>query len=112
MTFTERELVETVGAITLRQLRLWVRRGWVVPAQGENGPVFDEADVARARLVWQLRCDMNVNDDAVPVVLALIDQLHGIRQELKAVLGAIGDQPGDIRQRIRSAYRTRRSAPE
>lgn len=107
MTLTERQVVDAVGAVSLRQLRLWIRRGWIVPAQGESGPVFDEADVARARLVCQLRHDMNVNEDAVPVVLALVDQLYGVRRELRTVLRAIGDQPQEVRRRIRDAYRAR-----
>ena len=50
MTLDERTVVARVQRLTLRDLRLWVREGWVRPAQSEGGPVFDELDVARSRL--------------------------------------------------------------
>ena len=46
MKLTEEQVVEAVGTISLKQLRVWVSRGWIVPAHGESGPVFDEMDVA------------------------------------------------------------------
>ena len=72
MTLKDREVVEQLGTLTLTELRLWVSEGWVTP-DDEQG--FAEIDVARVRLVCQLRRDMNVNEDAVPVVLSLLDQL-------------------------------------
>ncbi len=31
---------------------------------------------------------MNVNDDAVPIILALLDQLYGLRRELRTIATA------------------------
>ena len=107
MRLTEKQLLRALEAVSRRQLRLWINRGWIVPALGEAGPAFDETDLARARLVSHLRHEMNVNEDAVPVVLALMDQLYSIRHELRTVVEAIDDQPHRVRRRIREAYRTR-----
>ncbi|ASY65642.1 hypothetical protein SJ05684_b46600 (plasmid) [Sinorhizobium sojae CCBAU 05684] len=107
MKLREREVLEVFGAVTLRQLRQWVQRGWIMPSQGEGGPLFDEVDVARIRLVCELRSDMNVNDDAVPIILALLDQLYGLRCELRTVATALVDQPEDVRQRLRQALSAR-----
>lgn len=107
MRLTEKQLLDALEAVSRRQLRLWISRGWIVPTLGEDGPAFDETDLARARLVCQLRHDMNVNEDAVPVILALMDQLYGVRRELRTVAEAIDDQPQEIRRRIREAYRVR-----
>ncbi len=107
MKLREREVLEVFGAVTLRQLRQWVQRGWIMPSQGEGGPLFDEVDVARIRLVWELRSDMNVNDDAVPIILALLDQLYGLRCELRTIATALVDQPDDVRQRLRQALSAR-----
>lgn len=104
MRLTEAEVVERSGRMSIRRLRLWVRNGWVAPVIGERGPVFDEIDVARVRLVCELKSDMNLNDDAVPVVLSLIDQLHGLRCELRSLAEAVERQPEEVRQRIRETY--------
>ena len=100
MKRTETEIVAEVEELTVRRLRLWVRRGWVAPRQHEDGPVYDELDAARVRLVCQLKSDMNINDDAVPVVLSLIDQLHGLRRQMRALTDAVDRQPGEIREMI------------
>lgn len=104
MRLTEQEVIATVQQISLRRLRLWVRNGWIAPAVGAEGPTFDEADVARIRLVCQLKDDLNLNEDAIPVVLSLMDQLYGLRRELKTLVRAIDSQPHGVRNRIRSAY--------
>lgn len=105
MRWTETEVVAEVTEITLRRLRLWVRNGWVIPAAGDEGPRFDALDIARIRLVCQLKDEMNVNDDAVPVVLSLLDQVYGMRRELKTLAQAIDQQPDTVRDQVREAYR-------
>ena len=55
----EREVVEQLGTLTLSELRLWVSEGWVTPQENHS---FAEIDVARVRLVCQLRQDLNLND--------------------------------------------------
>jgi chaperone modulatory protein CbpM len=37
-------------------------------------------DVARARLIRDLKDDFGVNDAGVDVILHLLDQLHGLRR--------------------------------
>ena len=50
MRMDERAVVARVERLTLRELRFWIREGWVRPAESDAGPVFDELDVARIRL--------------------------------------------------------------
>lgn len=104
MRLTEKDVIEQVREVSLTRLRLWVKEGWVAPAVSDGGPAFDEADIARIRLVCELMDDLNVNEDAVPVVLSLLDQLYGVRRELKVLARAIESQPEDVKRRIRDAY--------
>lgn len=60
----------------------FVSRAWISPLE-PSGPLFDEEDLARARLIQDLRERMGVNDDAVPVILHLVDQLNRFHLELK-----------------------------
>lgn len=101
----EREVVARVRRLRLQELRLWVQNGWIKPAGSDRGPVFDDLDVARIRLVCDLRKEMSLPNDAVPVVLSLIDQIHGLRRELHGLAQAIDTQPAEVRQAIASAYR-------
>ena len=101
----ERQVVATVRRVSLRELRLWVDMGWVRPSQGQTGQVFDDLDVARIRLVCDLRKEMSLPEDAVPVVLSLLDQIHGLRRELRGLAGAVDAQPDATQQAIVAAYR-------
>lgn len=100
----ESEAVARLG-VAAAELRLWCRSGWLAPADGERGPVFDELDLARARLVHELRDDLGLDDGAVPVVLSLLDQLYGLRCELRTLAQAVEQQEEEVAARIRAAYR-------
>jgi chaperone modulatory protein CbpM len=107
MSMDERSVVAEVRRVTLRELRLWVREGWVQPAQGERGPVFDEVDVARIRLLCDLRKEMALPSDALPVVLTLIDRLHETRRELRHLMDALEEQPEEVRRSVAQHVRKR-----
>ena len=72
----EHRVVAEIHRLTLRELRLWMREGWFQPAQGEAGPVFDDVDVARIRLVCDLRKDMELPSDTNPVPQRAIKAPH------------------------------------
>lgn len=105
MRLSERDLVDLEEPLTLRRLRLWVRKGWIAPITGATGPRFDDLDVARIRLVCQLKDVLALNDDAVAVVLSLMDQLYGVRKELRTLAAAIERQPEGVRREIIRAIR-------
>jgi chaperone modulatory protein CbpM len=104
----ERSVVAEVRRVTLRELRVWVREGWVQPAQGELGPVFDEVDVARVRLLCDLRKEMALPSDVLPVVLTLIDRLHETRRDLRHLMDALEEQPEQVRRSVAEHVRERR----
>ena len=54
----------------------WVEAGWLTPHQETAGERYSSIDLARAYLIRDLK-DLGVNDDGIPVVLDLIDQVHG-----------------------------------
>ena len=71
------------------ELTTWIEQEWVLPARQGDTHVFNEADVARVRLICDLRRDMAVNDEAVPVVLQLLDQIYALRDTLAEFRTAI-----------------------
>jgi chaperone modulatory protein CbpM len=83
-----------------REVFAWIERRWVLPARGDHGYLFDEVDVARARLICDLRRDLSVDEETVPLVLSLIDQLYELRRAMREVSAAIQAAPPDARNAI------------
>lgn len=108
MIYAEHEVVARVGTLSLRDLRAWVRAGLVAPQRGEDGPVYDDEDVARLWLICDLRKDMAIPQGAVEVILSLVDQRDGLRRDLALLTAAIADQPEEIRRSVAAAFAARR----
>ena len=72
--------------LNARALDAWIEAGWLRPHGSPPSREFSEIDVARARLIGDLRGDLGVNDEAVPVVLDLIDQIHGLRRLVRELV--------------------------
>jgi chaperone modulatory protein CbpM len=60
-----------------RTLTAWVEAEWLVPVASKKTLQFSEADLARARLIQDLKVDFGVNDEGISIVLHLLDQLYG-----------------------------------
>lgn len=82
------------------ELTRWVEQRWVEPEPEDGGWAFREIDVARVRLIHELHRDLEIGEDALPVVLGLIDQVYELRCRLKLMAAAIDDQPAAVRQAI------------
>ncbi|MCL2429472.1 MAG: chaperone modulator CbpM [Alphaproteobacteria bacterium] len=85
---------------TVMEIASWVERGWVQPEHDGDQLVFQEIDVARVRLIRDLRHELALGEDAVPVVLSLMDQVYELRNQLRTVLHAIENQSTDVRQSL------------
>jgi chaperone modulatory protein CbpM len=83
-----------------RELAAWVERRWVKPVRQGDDLLFDEADAARARLIDELRHDMALDDEAIPVVLGLLDQLHLMRRTLARVCAALDEVAPEVTARL------------
>jgi chaperone modulatory protein CbpM len=91
MTMETREFLRVVR-IRIEALNVWIESGWLMPQHnGEGG--FSEIDVARAQLICDLQ-HMGVNDDAMPIILDLIDQMHGLRRTVRALLSEVAAPAG------------------
>jgi chaperone modulatory protein CbpM len=84
------------------ELTTWVDRGWVVPESADTGLVFHEIDVARVRLIHDLRRDLDIGEDAMPVVLSLLDQVYELRGTLKSLLLALQSEPPNVQAQVLS----------
>lgn len=87
------------------ELTTWIERRWVRPQSSSAGWVFDEVDQARITLIHELRDEFMVNDDALGVVLSLLDQLYAARRMLKSVEDAVEALPPPMQREIRQHLR-------
>jgi chaperone modulatory protein CbpM len=101
---TEQDVVARVQSLTVTRLRIWVRQGLIKPANES----FSEADVARAELIHTLEDELGFAEEDVPVLLNLIDQIHGLRSELVGLLEALNELPPDMRATVRMRIEQRR----
>jgi chaperone modulatory protein CbpM len=92
--------VEDELAIEGHVLRNWIEQRWIRPTLNDGEPLFDEADMARARLIAELRQDFNVSDEAMPVVLQLLDQVYALRKALNDLTQAIKACPAEVQEMI------------
>ena len=72
----------TCSGLQVRTLEFWLEQRWLIPEETSAGMNFSDIDVARARLIQDLKTDFGVNDEAIDVILHIIDQLHGLRRAL------------------------------
>ncbi|GIL40644.1 hypothetical protein [Roseiterribacter gracilis] len=91
-------VLEQVRGLDRRQLENFIAQGWVRPENDQ----FDEIDVARVRLIVELRNEMAVEDDTIPLVLSLLDDLYDTRRRLRNLLNAVAAQPEPVRAAIRA----------
>ena len=68
---------------------LWVDEGWLAPSRPTGKWTFSEIDLARTRLIQDLTRDLGVNDEGIPIILSLVDQLLGLRRALGGLLVAL-----------------------
>ena len=90
MSVETREFLLTAH-LKAEALETWIDAGWLAPRDNGEGRHFSEVDLARVRLIQDLQ-DLGINDDAIPVILDLIDQLHGLRRVLREVLSTLTAQ--------------------
>jgi len=69
-------------------LEAWIEAGWLIPRRDAGGWTFSEMDLARARLICDLKRDFGLNDEGVAGTLDLLDQIYGLRRALREVLSA------------------------
>ena len=96
-------LVAQFPGLEVGELSCWVDRHWVTPDLDDSETwIFTEIDIARVRLIYDLRHDLDVAEDVVPLMLSLLDQVYDLRCTLKAVNRAIAQQPREVRDAVQA----------
>jgi chaperone modulatory protein CbpM len=54
----------------------------ILPCDCEKN-LLDEEDIARLKLIRDLKRDLGVNDESIPIILHLLDQIHALKLRIK-----------------------------
>jgi chaperone modulatory protein CbpM len=95
-------VLRLIGGLEADELRRWIAERWVRPESEPNGYVFHEVDVARVRLIRELRYELAIDEEALPVVLGLLDQVYTLRRRLVRLQALIEEQPPELRAALRA----------
>ncbi len=105
MQISEEDLVVHIESLSIHRLHRWIRLGWVRPERREGAALYHDVDIARIRMLHDLEHDLEFDEETMPLILSLLDQIHGLRNELRALAAAVEEQPPAVRERILFAYR-------
>jgi len=75
----------------------------VRPDRRDGEFAFSDIDVARVHLILELRDQLDVDEDALPVVLLLLDQLYDLRRQVRVLADAfVRVAPSDVQRNLAS----------
>jgi chaperone modulatory protein CbpM len=74
-------------------IRECLQNAWIEPLEKEAGKLAQE-DLARLLLIRDLMQDMGVNNESVPVILDLIDQIHALQGRVRLLGEKIKEKLG------------------
>jgi chaperone modulatory protein CbpM len=97
------ELTRRFAALDRIELPRWIENRWVLPDEEGGRWVFHEVDIARVELILEIRREFAVDDEAMAMVLRLLDQLYNMRRQMRRLCEAIECQPPEIRDAIKKA---------
>ncbi len=84
--------------IDVERLDKWLSAGWLFPRREDALTDYSDIDLARAHLIRDLS-ELGVNDEAIPIVLDLVDQLHGMRRAMRELLATVRAQDTGVAPR-------------
>jgi chaperone modulatory protein CbpM len=60
----------------------YIQEEWINPFEKD---ALDDEDVTRIRLIRDLIENLGVNEESVPIILHLIDQIHALQMRMKDI---------------------------
>ncbi|MEM1363193.1 MAG: hypothetical protein AAGF94_16015 [Pseudomonadota bacterium] len=108
LIYSEEEVIAAVPGLDRVMLMRFVETRIVIPIQrDETPPAFNQTDAARLRLACELCDSLDLEDDALAIVMGLIDRLHSVRADLRAVLEVVETLPEAERRQVTDALAQR-----
>lgn len=94
------EIISLVPELNRTDLERWIHEALIEAEQDHGAPRLTDIQFARVRLICSLRYDMDVEEETLPVVLDLIDQLHATRERLHRLSQAVLAQDEEVKAAV------------
>jgi len=95
------DLLRSHASLDRRELVAWVENRWVLPERRDKTWIFHDVDVARVELILEIRREFAIEDDALSLVLGLLDQVYDLRRQLGRLCDALAVQPPEIQAAVK-----------
>jgi chaperone modulatory protein CbpM len=93
------------------ELTRWVENRWVLPERRGRTWIFHEIDVARIELIIEVRREFAIEDEALSLILGLLDQVYDLRRQLGRLCDALAVQPPEIQAAVKRTLPQSRNDP-
>lgn len=94
-------LISNSSGLERNDLERWIVETWVKPETDGVEYLFHDVDVARVRLIQELRDELEIDEAALPVVLLLLDQVYDLRRRMRQVVQVLRElSPDDIQRSL------------
>ena len=97
------DLLLRLAGLDRREIDRWIDNGWILPERRGETWVFHEVDVARVELIFEICHEFAIDEEAMPLVLGLLDQVYNLRRQLRRMCDAVAAQPPEVQAIIRGA---------
>jgi len=97
------ELLDRIAGLDRRELVRWVENRWVLPERRNQTWIFHEIDIARVELILEIRQEFAIGDEALSLVLGLLDQVYELRRQLGRLCDALAAQPSEVQAAVKRA---------
>jgi chaperone modulatory protein CbpM len=101
------DLVESISLLQRSVLERWIKEELVVPREEAGTILFTETDCARVRLLCTLHYELEIEEETLPLLLSVVDQLYEYRHRLLTLAGAVATQEKHVQDAIVTAMRSR-----
>jgi chaperone modulatory protein CbpM len=98
------DLLHHFQGLDRRELARWVENRWVLPERRNDTWILHEVDIARVELIREIRHEYAIDDEALPLVLGLLDQVYDLRRQLRRICDALAAQPPEVQAAVRRAF--------
>jgi len=98
--YAPEQVIKRVASLTSERLSHFERLQILTPITTPDGLRYRSLDVRRVTLLCELTDDFEVNEDALVIIMSLLDQLHGAHSKLEQVVRAIDDESSETKLRL------------
>ena len=86
--------------IKKEEVEYYIEKQWIKVEKKQGNYFFEDIDIARAQLIIELQIHIGIEEEAISLILSLLDQLHANRAKLSKLVMAIEKQPRHVQAAI------------